>query len=94
MDSTTGLLFPVAAMTLMLWLIWSESLRARTMPRPWYAFRALLYVAMGAVLGYNAWKYGAGFERMNWVLIAVALVVACVGTVFFTMLAIRRPKKK
>ncbi|HUP65142.1 MAG TPA: hypothetical protein VM557_07670 [Thermoanaerobaculia bacterium] len=83
LDLTAGYLFPVAAITLMLWLLWSESIRHRPMPRPWYFFRALLYLGLGGVMAYNGWRYGRVFQTMNWVFLGVAMAVSIMGAIFF-----------
>lgn len=85
MSETAGFLIPIAAITMMLWLLWSESLRQRQMPRLWYFFRALLYVLIAGVMAWNGWRYGAVFTRWNWVFTAVAIVVAIVGAAYWVM---------
>lgn len=92
MDQTAGFLIPVAGITMMLWLLWSESLRRRPMPRPWYAFRALLYIAMAAVMAWNGWRYAYAFQTWNFVLIGTAVAVALIGAVFFGRKAAARSR--
>ena len=83
MDQTAGFLIPLAAIVILLWLLWSDSIRQRAMPRVWFFFRATLYLAVGAVMAWNGWRYGATFTTMNWVLIGVAIAVAIVGAAYF-----------
>ncbi|MFN2239702.1 MAG: hypothetical protein ABR524_09950 [Thermoanaerobaculia bacterium] len=83
MDQTAGFLIPLAAIVILLWLLWSDSIRQRAMPRVWFFFRASLYLVVGAVMAYNGWRYGSAFTTMNWVLIGVAIAVAILGAAYF-----------
>lgn len=83
MAETAGFLIPIAAITMMLWLLWSDSIRNRPMPRLWYLFRALLYLAIAAVMIYNAWRYGESFAAWNYAVIGTAVVVGVIGAIWF-----------
>lgn len=83
MGQTAGFLIPLAAIVILLWLLWSDSLRQRTMPRIWFYFRASLYLAVAGVMAWNGWRYGYAFTTINWVLIGVAIAVAIVGAAYF-----------
>ncbi|HEY0593458.1 MAG TPA: hypothetical protein VGF40_16920 [Thermoanaerobaculia bacterium] len=87
--STTGFLFPIAAITLMLWLMWSESLRARTRLPAAHLFRALLYLGISGVMIFNGWRYRHALETANFVLLAAAALVGLIGAVFFAKKARR-----
>ncbi len=89
--STTGFLFPIAAITLMLWLLWSESLRSRTRLPAAHLFRALLYLGIAFVMVFNGWRYRDHFGTSNFVLLGAAAVVGIIGAVFFGRKALRRP---
>ncbi len=88
--ATTGYLFPLAAITLMLWLMWSESLRARTRLPAAHLFRALLYLGISGVMIFNAWRYRYALDTGNFVLLGAAAVVGIIGAVFFARKARRR----
>lgn len=88
--STTGFLFPIAAITLMLWLLWSESLRPRTRLRSAQLFRALLYLGISFVMLFNGWRYRHALETANFVLLGAAAIVGIIGAVFFAKKATRR----
>lgn len=83
MSDTAGFLFPVAAITLMLWILWSDSIRPRPMPRLWYGFRALLYVAMAGVMVFNGWRYAYAFRTTNWIFLGTAVAIGIVGMIYF-----------
>ncbi len=70
-------------MTLMLWLLWSESLRARVQAPAWHLFRAALYLGMAAVMVFNGWRYRAAFTTGNFVLLGLAAAVGLLGAAFY-----------
>ncbi|MCA1734369.1 MAG: hypothetical protein LC732_12310 [Acidobacteria bacterium] len=90
MSQTAGFLFPIAAMTLMLWLLWSESLRARAKHPAWHLSRVTLYLAMAAVMVFNGWRYRWAFTTFNFVLLALAALVGLVGAGYFLRKAFPR----
>ncbi|MGH9456828.1 MAG: hypothetical protein ACRD2J_04225 [Thermoanaerobaculia bacterium] len=90
MSDTAGFLFPVAAITLMLWILWSDSVRPRPMPRAWYVFRAVLYLAMAGVMAFNGWRYARAFRTGNWVLLGTAMAIGLIGVVYFGRKAFRK----
>ncbi|HVR43827.1 MAG TPA: hypothetical protein VMS56_10340 [Thermoanaerobaculia bacterium] len=90
MNQTAGFLIPVAAITMMLWLLWSESLRPRPMPRQWYVFRAVIYLGIAATMLYNGWRYAWAFSTWNFVFIGTAVAVAVAGAAFFLRKAFPR----
>lgn len=91
-SQTAGFLFPVAAMTLMLWLLWSESLRARVQAPAWHLFRAALYLGMAAVMVFNGWRYRAAFTTGNFVLLGLAAAVGLLGVGFYLRKAFPRKR--
>jgi hypothetical protein len=90
MSQTAGFLFPIAAMTLMMWLLWSESLRDRPKHAAWHLSRATLYLGMAAVMVYNGWRYRWAFTTFNFVLLGLAAVVGLLGAGFFLRKAFPR----
>ena len=67
----------------MLWILWSDSIRRRPMPRAWYVFRALLYLGMAGVMAFNGWRYAYAFGPTNWVLLGTAVAVGFLGVAYF-----------
>jgi hypothetical protein len=90
MSQTAGFLFPIAAITLMLWLLWSESLRNRPKHPAWHLSRATLYLGMAAVMVFNGWRYRWAFTPFNFVLLGLAAAVALLGAGFFLRKAFPR----
>ena len=67
---------PLAALTLMMWIIWSDSVRRKQSSPILYGFRVFLYLAASAVLSYELWR-----ER-HWVsrsILGVTLFAIAVG---------------
>lgn len=73
----------IAAITVMLWILWSDTLRKRGGSRVIYAVRIVSYLAMALVLVMNTIRrpdlYGGGSKA----LVAVAVVVALTGVIYF-----------
>ncbi len=74
---------PLVALTVMLWLLWSESLRKRPISRIFYFVRTLLYLGMTGVLIFNLVRYPEMFTTSARVTAIVAAIVGLVGAVFF-----------
>ena len=90
--------FPIAALTLMLWLMWSDSIRPRRPHASVYLFRALLFLlAVGAMI-FNVFSYPATYTLGGKVLVAFVSLVGIIGTIFFVRKALvpasYRPKPK
>ena len=89
---------PLAALTLMLWLLWTDSVRPRR-PHPIVdVVRAFLFLAVTGVMIYNvftrSWTYSAAAKG----LVAFASLIGVIGCVFFVRKAMGkssyRPKKE
>jgi hypothetical protein len=74
---------PLAALTVMLWLLWSDSLRKKRAPKIFYFIRAGLYVAMTAVLIFNLVSYPELFPGIARIFAIIASVVGVGGAFFF-----------
>ena len=90
--------FAVAALTLMLWLMWSDSVRPRKPHAAMYLFRALLFLLAIGVMIYNAFAYPRIYTTGARMLVAFVSIVGIVGIVFFVRKALvpasYRPRPK
>jgi O-antigen/teichoic acid export membrane protein len=73
----------MAAITVMLWILWSDSIRARGGSRVIYLVRIVAYLAMAAVLVYNAIHHPALFGAGGRTLVVAAVIVAIFGAIYF-----------
>jgi len=73
----------MAAITVMLWILWSDTIRARRGPRIVYALRILSYLAMAGVLVWNAVTRPELFGMGGRALVLAAVVVAISGAIYF-----------
>ena len=82
--------FAIAALTVMLWILWSDSIRARRGSQALYAVRVGLYLVVSFVLILNRVRYPRYFSGSA--TIAVALAVACglFGAFWFGRRLVRR----
>jgi phosphatidylserine synthase len=95
MDEMQGPLHPaagmaIAALTVMLWILWSDTLRSKRPTPILYAVRVVLYLTMAAVLIFNRIRYPALFSTTANVLVALAVVVGVGGAVYFGRKLVRR----
>lgn len=80
----------IAAITIMLWLIWSDTLRQRTGSGILYAVRVALFLIVGAILVLNRIRYPFLFSTGATALVIVAVLVAVGGAVYFARRLVRR----
>lgn len=73
----------VAALTVMLWLLWSDSIRRRKTSRILYAIRVLLYLTVGFIIGSRLVITPAIFTQGGRALAILTVIVALVGAVYF-----------
>ena len=73
----------VAALTVMLWLLWSDSLRRRKSARIVYIIRVVLYLVVGGVIATRLVTTPALFSQGGRVLATVTVGVALVGAGYF-----------
>ena len=76
-------MMPLAALTVMLWLLWSDSIRRGRQFRIFYALRMLLFVTVSGVVVFNLLKYPELFGRTGTVMSWIASLVGVIGAVFF-----------
>ena len=80
----------IAALTVMLWILWSDSVRSRKPTPILYAVRILLYLTMAALLIGNRIRYPQMFSTSASVLVVVTALVGVFGAVYFGRRIIRR----
>ena len=73
----------LAAITVMLWLLWSDSLRSRKPTPILYAVRIALFLIVAGVLILNLVRYPAMFPGTTRLLALVAVVVGIIGAGYF-----------
>jgi hypothetical protein len=80
----------IAALTVMLWILWSDSLRARRPTPVLYAIRVLLFLTMAALLVVNRYRFPWLFTTTSTVLVATAALVGLFGAFYFGRRLVRR----
>jgi hypothetical protein len=75
----------IAALTVMLWILWSDSVRrrGRRPPTVLYATRIGLYLAMSGVLLVNLGRYPALYSNSSRALVLVTATVGVLGAAYF-----------
>ncbi|HMC21120.1 MAG TPA: hypothetical protein VKL19_04690 [Thermoanaerobaculia bacterium] len=80
----------IAALTVMLWILWSDTIRAKRPTPVLYAVRVALYLIMAAVLVLNRVRYPRMFSTTDSVLVAVTALVGLFGAFYFGRRLVRR----
>ncbi len=80
----------IAALTVMLWILWSDSVRSKRPTPVLYAIRVALYLTMAAVLVINRLRYPRLFSTSASVLVALAALVGIFGAFYFGRRLVRR----
>jgi len=78
-----GSAIPLAALTVMLWILWSDSIRRRASSSVVYAFRACLYLCATAVLLFNLTSRPVAFMFGGRTIAIVAVIVGLLGALVF-----------
>lgn len=73
----------IATLTVMLWILWSDTLRARRPAPILYAVRIALFVIVSGILALNMVRHADIFDTASRVLTVVAIVVGMVGAGYF-----------
>lgn len=80
----------ITAITVMLWILWSDSIR-RSRPTPiLYAMRIALYLIMSGIMILNMVRYPAIFGGGARVLTIAAVIVGLIGAGYFGRRLVRR----
>ena len=80
----------IAALTIMLWLIWSDTIRSGRTPAVFYAMRVALFVIVAGILILNRVRYPFLFSTTATVLVVVVAIVAAGGAAYFARKLVRR----
>jgi hypothetical protein len=76
-------MMPLAALTVMLWLLWSDSIRRGKQLKVFYFVRMILFGSVSGVVIFNVVKHPDLFGRTGMIMSWVAAVVGVIGVVFF-----------
>lgn len=80
----------LAVITVMLWLLWSDSLRGRKPTPILYAIRIALFLIATGVLILNLLRYPDLFVGTTRVLVVLAIAVGLLGAAYFAGRLTRR----
>ena len=80
----------IAAITVMLWILWRDSVRSKRPSQILYAVRIALYLIMAGVLILNRFRYPWLFSTGSTVLVGVAATVGVLGAAYFGRRLVRR----
>jgi hypothetical protein len=80
----------IAALTVMLWILWSDTIRRRRSSPALYAVRVALYLIMTALLVMNRIRYPYMFSTSATVLIVITAFVGVFGAFYFGRQLVRR----
>ncbi len=80
----------IAPMTVMLWILWSDTLRARRPAPILYAVRIALFVIVSGILAVNLVRYPEIFNTTSRLMTVAAVVVGLVGAGYFVRRLVRR----
>jgi hypothetical protein len=81
-------LLPLAALTVMLWIVWSDSVRSRKPGRILYALRVVTYLAVVGVLIFNLMAHPGHFTRAGVTTSILAAAAGVAGAWYFLLRAI------
>ncbi|HEY2093775.1 MAG TPA: hypothetical protein VGJ81_18035 [Thermoanaerobaculia bacterium] len=80
----------IAAITVMLWILWSDTVRTRKPTPILYALRIALYLIVAGVLILNMFRYPWLFLGATKVLAIIAEIVGILGAAYFAVRLVRR----
>jgi low affinity Fe/Cu permease len=80
----------IASITVMLWILWSDTLRARKPSPLLYAMRVALYLIVAGVLILNMYRYPWLFLGATKALALIAVVIGILGAAYFAVRLVRR----
>ena len=74
---------PLAMSVVMLWLIWSDSVRRRPTSRIFYIVRGLLFLGAVSLLVYNLVTYPGMYRGSDRSIVFFAVAVGVIGAIYF-----------
>lgn len=80
----------IAALTVMLWILWSDTVRGRKPSPILYTVRIALYLIMAGVLVLNRLRYPQYFSPAATALVYLAALVGLFGALYFGRRLVRR----
>jgi hypothetical protein len=80
----------IAAITVMLWLIWSDTVRARRPSQILYTVRIALYLIVSGIFVLNIVRYPRYFAGVALPLAVLAAAIGILGAIYFGRRLIRR----
>jgi len=80
----------IAAITVMLWILWSDTLRARRPSQILFTIRIGLYLVVSGVMILNLVRYPHFFSGTARVLAIVAAAIGIIGAAYFGRRLVRR----
>jgi hypothetical protein len=80
----------IATITVMLWIVWSDTIRARRPAPVLYAVRIALYLIVSGLLLVNSLRYPGIFAGTARWLTFAAVAVGLFGAAYFTRRLVRR----
>jgi len=80
----------LAAITVMLWIIWSDTIRTTRRTPVLYAWRIALYLIVAAIFVLNIIRFPSQFNATARVLAVIAAMVGLFGAGYFTRRLVRR----
>ena len=81
----------IACMTVMLWILWGDSVRSKRPSQPLYVLRVMLYLIMSGVLIVNMVRFRFLYSTTARVLTVAAAAVGLAGAIWFFRKLTRRP---
>lgn len=82
--------YAIAALTVMLWILWSDSVRKRRSSQILYAVRVALYLIVAAILVLNRFRYPRLFSPAATFVVILAALVGVFGALHFGRRLVRR----
>ena len=79
-------------LTVMLWILWSDTIRARRPSQILYTLRIGVFLVVSAMMVLNLVRYGRRFTTSETVITIVAAIVGVVGAGYFARKLMRRGK--
>jgi len=80
----------IAAITVMLWILWSDTIRPRRPSQLLYTMRVALYLVVAGVFILNVFRYPAMFAGFARVLALLAALIGLLGAFYFGRRLVKR----